>query len=72
MTSWNPDVLSQIAGRDLFVSPFREDDVTFEPSGDANSAAIDAADEAKYPGSSAVPVMQADGPKAAAVRIAPR
>ena len=43
MTSWNPDVLSQIA-----------------------------ADEAKYPGSSAVPVMQADGPKAAAVRIAPR
>lgn len=72
MTSWNPDVLSQIAGGDLFVSHFREDDVTFEPSGDADAASIDAAYEAKYPGSSAVPIMQADGPKAAAVRIAPR
>lgn len=72
MTSRNPDVLSQIASGDLVVSPFREDDVTFEPSGDTDAAAIDAAYEAKYPGGPAVPIMQADGPKAAAVRIAPR
>jgi hypothetical protein len=47
-------------------------DVTFEGSGDTDEAAIDAAYEAKYPGSSAVPVMQGEGPKSAAVLISPR
>ena len=46
-------------------------DVAFEPAGTDDEAAIDAAYEAKYPGSSAVPIMQGDGPKAAAVRISP-
>lgn len=47
-------------------------DVTFQNAGTENEAAIDAAYEAKYPGSSAVPIMQGAEPKAAAVRIAPR
>jgi hypothetical protein len=46
-------------------------DVTFEPAGNEVADAIDAAYEQKYPGSSAVPVMQADGPKSATVRILP-
>ena len=33
---------------------------------------IDAAYEKKYPGSSAVPIMQGAGPKSASVRISPR
>ncbi len=33
---------------------------------------IDAAYEAKYSGSSAVPIIQGDGPKSATVRISPR
>jgi hypothetical protein len=47
-------------------------EVTFEPAGNCVSAAIDAAYEAKCPGSSAVPIMQSAGPKSAAVRIVPR
>jgi len=46
--------------------------VTFEPAGTENEAGIDAAYEAKYPGNSALPIMQGAGPKAASVRIAPR
>jgi hypothetical protein len=45
---------------------------TFEPAGDGVSDAIDAAYEATNPGSSAVPIVQADGPKSATVRILPR
>jgi len=47
-------------------------DVTFERAGSDLDDAIDAAYEAKYPGSSAVPIMQADGPKSATVVISPR
>jgi hypothetical protein len=47
-------------------------DVTFEAAGSDDEAAIDAAYEAKYPGSSAVPIMQGSGPKSASVRISPR
>jgi len=47
-------------------------EVTFEPAGEEVSDAIDAAYEAKYPGSTAVPIMQGDGPKSATVRIVPR
>lgn len=47
-------------------------DVIFEAAGDENEAAIDAAYEAKYRGSSAVPIMQGAGPKSASVRISPR
>ena len=46
--------------------------VTFEAAGTDDEAAIDAAYEAKYPGSSAVAIMQGDGPKSASVRISPR
>lgn len=46
-------------------------EVTFEAAANDDEAA-DAAYEAKYPGSSAVPIMQAPGPKAACVRISPR
>jgi hypothetical protein len=47
-------------------------DVTFEGAGDIDEAAIDAACEAKYPGSSAVATMQGEGPQVASVRISPR
>lgn len=47
-------------------------DVIFEAAGEENEAAIDAAYEAKYRGSSAVPIMQSAGPKSASVRISPR
>ncbi len=47
-------------------------DVTFEPAGDQVSDAIDAAYETKYPGSTAVQIMQGDGPKSATVQIIPR
>lgn len=54
----------RVAGADI--------EVTFEAAGSDDEAAIDAAYEAKYPGSSAVPIMQGAGPKAASVRIWPR
>ena len=47
-------------------------EVTFEPGGDETAPAIDAAYEEKYKGSSAVPIMQGEGPKSATVRISPR
>lgn len=67
---WYQAAISQGAGRVRVGGRFY--DVTFEAAGDQNEAAIDAAYEAKYPGSSAVPIMQGPGPKAAAVRISPR
>ena len=54
----------RVAGQDY--------EVVFEAAGDENEAAIDAAYEAKYPGSSAVPIMQGQGPKSASVGISPR
>jgi hypothetical protein len=67
---WYQAAIAQHAGR------VRVDgqvwDVAFEAAGDTDEAAIDAAYEAKYPGSSAVATMQGDGPKSAAVRISPR
>jgi hypothetical protein len=62
--------LSQKAGRVRVAD--KNYDVTFEPAGEEVSDAIDADYEAKYPGSSAVPIMQGDGPKSATVRISPR
>jgi hypothetical protein len=62
--------MSQKAGRVRVAN--KNYDVMFEPAGDEVSDAIDAAYEAKYPGSSAVPIMQGDGPRSATVRIAPR
>ena len=67
---WYQAAMSPKAGR-LRVAD-KTYDVTFEPAGDQVSDAIDAAYEAKYPGSTAVPIMQGDGPKSATVRIVPR
>ncbi len=66
---WYQAAISQRGGRVRVDGVFY--DVAFEPAGTDDEAAIDAAYEAKYPGSSAVPIMQGDGPKAAAVRISP-
>lgn len=54
----------RVAGTDI--------EVTFEAAGTDDEAAIDAAYAAKYPGSSAVPIMQGAGPRSASVRIWPR
>ncbi|NQX13402.1 DUF2255 family protein [Microbacteriaceae bacterium VKM Ac-2855] len=67
---WYQAAIDQQAGRVRVGGTFY--DVAFEAAPDAPEDAIDAAYEAKYPGSSAVPIMQADGPKAATVRISPR
>lgn len=67
---WYQAAIAQKAGRVRVDGQFWN--VYFEPAGDADEAAIDAAYEAKYPGSSAVSTMQGDGPKSAAVRISPR
>jgi len=67
---WYRAAMSQKAGRVRVAD--KTYDVTFEPAGDQVSDAVDAAYEAKYPGSTAVPVMQGDGPKSATVRIVPR
>jgi hypothetical protein len=67
---WYRAAITQKAGRIRVAGQFY--DVTFAESGTADEAAIDAAYEAKYPGSSAVPIMQGAGPKSAAVVIAPR
>jgi hypothetical protein len=67
---WYQAAITQKAGRIRVSGTFY--DVTFEPAGTDDEAAIDAAYEAKYPSSSAVPIMQGDGPKSAAVRISPR
>ena len=60
---WYQAAMSQRAGRVRVADKNYE--VTFEPAGDDVSDAIDAAYEAKYPGSTAVPIMQGDGPKSA-------
>lgn len=67
---WYQAAIAQKAGRVRLVGEFI--DVAFEDAGTDDEAAIDAAYEAKYPGSSAVPVMQGSGPKSASVRISPR
>ncbi len=69
-SGWYRAAMSQKAGRVRVGDKTYE--VTFEPAGDEVSDAIDAAYEAKYPGSTAVAVMQGDGPKSATVRIVPR
>ena len=77
MTHWTAEQVTVIEqNQDLFVSPFRPDgqdlDVTFEAATEADEAVIDSAYEAKYPGSSAVPIMQGSGPRSATVRISRR
>lgn len=67
---WYRAALAQTAGRVRVADRVLE--VTFERAGHDVDDAIDAAYEAKYPGSSAVPVMQAAGPKSATVVISPR
>jgi hypothetical protein len=67
---WYQAAITQKAGRVRVAG--HDYDVTFQAAGDENAKAIDAAYETKYPGSSAVPIMQGDGPKAATVRISPR
>jgi hypothetical protein len=67
---WYVAALAQGAGRVRIGE--RVLDVAFERAGSEVDDAIDAAYEAKYPGSSAVPIMQAAGPKSATVVISPR
>ncbi|MBT2555293.1 DUF2255 family protein [Arthrobacter sp. ISL-5] len=67
---WYQAAVTQRAGRVRVGGAYWE--VTFEPAGTDDEAAIDAAYEAKYPGSTAVPIMQGEGPKTASVRISPR
>lgn len=64
---WSRAAMSHKAGRVSVADKHYE--VTFESAGDESSDAIDGAYETAYPGSSAVPVMQGDGPKSATVRI---
>ena len=67
---WYQAAISQGAGRVRVADQDYEVTFTQAPVGVAD--AIDAAYEDKYPGSSAVPVMQADGPRSATVVIEPR
>jgi hypothetical protein len=67
---WYQAAMSQKAGRIRVAGTSYE--VTFERASDDVSDAIDAAYEAKYPGSDAVAIMQGEGPKSATVRIVPR
>ncbi len=67
---WYQAAMSQRAGRVRVADKNYE--VTFAPAPDDVSDAIDAAYETKYPGSTAVPIMQGDGPKSATVQITPR
>jgi hypothetical protein len=66
---WYQAAIAKKAGRVLVSGTFI--DVVFEDAGTDDEAAIDAAYHAKYPGSSAVPVMTGPGPKSASVRISP-
>ena len=68
-SSWYQAAIKQKAGRIKVAGDDYE--VRFASAGTIDAAAIDAAYEAKYPGSSAVQVMQGDGPKAATIRISP-
>lgn len=67
---WYQAAIAQKAGRVRVADQTWE--VMFEAAGTTDEAAIDAAYEAKYPGSSAVLTMKGDGPKSASVRISPR
>jgi hypothetical protein len=67
---WYQAAVTQKAGRVRVADTYH--DVMFEAAGTTDEAAIDAAYEAKYPGSSAVPIMQGHGPKSASIRISPR
>jgi hypothetical protein len=67
---WYQAAITQNAGRVRVAG--QDYEVNFAPAGTTDEAAIDAAYEAKYPGSSAVPTMQGAGPKSAAVLISPR
>lgn len=67
---WYQAAITQKAGRVRVGGVFI--DAVFEDAGTDDETAIDAAYNAKYPGSSAVPVMVGPGPKAASVRISPR
>jgi hypothetical protein len=69
-SSWYKAAIAQGGGRVRVDGDYYE--VVFEAAGEEDEAAIDAAYEAKYPGSSAVPTMQGPGPRAATVRISPR
>jgi hypothetical protein len=69
-SSWYVAAMNQRAGRIQVGGEDRE--VTFERGGNEVASAIDAAYEEKYKGSSAVPIMQGDGPTSATVRISPR
>jgi hypothetical protein len=69
-SSWYAAALSQKAGR-IRVGG-KDYEVTFEPEGNETASGIDAAYAEKYKGSSAVPIMQGDGPTSATVRISPR
>lgn len=66
-SSWYQAAIAQKAGRVRVDG--NDYDVTFEQAPTEVNAAIDTAYEAKYPGSSAVPIMQAEGPTAATVLI---
>jgi hypothetical protein len=68
-SSWYQAAVARKTGRVRVADQYY--DVVFEPAGDDNADAIDAAYEAKYPGSAAVPIMQGAGPKSASVRISP-
>lgn len=67
---WYQAAIAQGAGRVRVED--RDYEVTFAKAPAGVAGAIDAAYEDKYPGSSAVPVMQGDGPKSATVVIEPR
>jgi hypothetical protein len=67
---WYQAAVSQRAGR-IRVGG-NDYEVRFKPGGNETASAIDAAYEEKYKGSSAVPIMQGEGPKSATMRIAPR
>jgi hypothetical protein len=69
-SSWYAAAVSQKAGR-IHVSG-KTYEVTFDAAGVEVASAVDAAYEVKYPGSSAVPIMQGAGPTSATVRISPR
>lgn len=70
---WYQAAISQRAGQVRVAGAFH--DVSFDPAGTEDEAAIDEAYEAKYSDAAdafAIPIMQGDVPKAAAVRISPR
>ena len=70
ISGWYQAAITQQAGR---VRVDNHDyEVTFAPAPANVAQAIDAAYDDKYPGSTAVAIMQGDGPTAATVVISPR